>query len=68
MIQVITNFNKTDCVYHESVDAKGCCGRKIKAGVCTIPEADGTKTHKTCSTSMSYCQYTKEENTDVHSS
>lgn len=68
MIKVITNFNKTDCIHHEVIDAPGCCGRKIRAGVCTILEEDGIKRHKTCSTSMSYCKYTKEENTDVHSS
>lgn len=59
------NFQKEDCIHFRWVVAKACCNRTYKAGVCTIADADGNNTHKTCQTNMPYCRYTKEE-PDVH--
>lgn len=67
MVEIITNFNKQDCVHFAMVDAAGCCGRRQKAGVCTIVGEDGIKRNKICSTKMSYCDYTKKEDSNVHS-
>lgn len=61
MIDVISTFNKTDCVHYEVVDVQGCCGRRGRAGVCTITDPDGIKRHKTCSMKMSHCRYEKQE-------
>lgn len=61
MVTLLTNFNRDDCVYHQVVEARGCCGRKFQAGVCTITDPDGIKRHKTCSMKMLYCKYEQKE-------
>lgn len=60
-----SNFQKEDCKHFKWVVAKACCNRTYNAGVCTIADVDGNKTHKTCQTTMPYCRYEKE-NVDVH--
>jgi hypothetical protein len=61
MVEVITNFNKDDCLHYAIVAVPGCCGRRQKGGVCTVADGDGIQRRKICSTKMSYCVYTKKE-------
>lgn len=65
-MQVFRNFDRNDCVHFDYVQANGCCGRKLTVGVCTIPNAEGHITHKTCSLKMKYCQYQPKEDQNVH--
>lgn len=61
VVQTIQNFNKEDCVHFKWTIARGCCGRSVKAGICTVPDSDGHKRHKVCSTKQNYCKYEKRE-------
>jgi hypothetical protein len=53
----ILNSNLSNCVHFKKVMAKGCCGRRREANVCTIPGEDGVMRHKACFTEMPYCKF-----------
>ena len=56
-MKIIKNFHKDDCIHFKEVMVEGCCGRKEKAGVCTIPDRYGNSTERICSTKMKWCDY-----------
>ncbi len=60
-------FARDDCIHYKNVRVKICCGRHQMAGVCTIPDSSGNRTHKTCSVKMKHCNYVLKEEEDVHS-
>lgn len=61
LIKIIKNFQRDDCVHFKDVMVEGCCGRKEKAGVCTVPDGHGNPTQRTCSMRMKWCDYQPKE-------
>lgn len=60
-MRIIKNFQRDDCIHFKEVMVEGCCGRKERAGVCTVPDRYGKPTQRTCSMKMKWCDYQPKE-------
>ena len=61
IMKIIRNFQRKDCIHFKEEIVEGCCGRKEKGGVCTVPDRYNNPTQRTCSMKMSWCAYQPKE-------